>query len=35
MERLRGGHYGKLNYVYTYEILLNHYDAFNDFLARV
>ena len=35
MERLRGGQYGKLNYVFTYDILLNHYDAFNDFLAQV
>ena len=35
MERLRSGQYGKLNYVFTYDILLNHYDAFNDFLARV
>jgi hypothetical protein len=35
MERLRGGQYGKLNYVFTYDIVLNHYDDFNDFLARV
>ncbi len=35
MERLRAGDYGKLNYMYTYEILLDHYDAFNEFLYRV
>lgn len=32
LERLRSGNYGKLNYLYTYEILLEHYDAFNAFL---
>lgn len=35
LERLRRGDYGKLNYVYTYEILLSHYEAFNDFLLDV
>ncbi len=32
IERLRSGGYGKLNFLYTYEILLEHYEAFNDFL---
>lgn len=31
-ERLRSGDYGKLNYLYTYKILLEHASAFNDFL---
>lgn len=35
MERLRDGSYGKLNYLYTYEILLDHFDAFNDMLEEV
>lgn len=35
LERLRRGDYGKLNYAYTYAILLDHYDAFNAFLAKV
>ena len=35
MERLRSGEYGKLNYVYTFDIVLDHYDAFNQFLAAV
>lgn len=33
MMRLRNGDYGKLNYVYTYAILLDHYETFNQFLA--
>jgi radical SAM superfamily enzyme YgiQ (UPF0313 family) len=35
MERLRQGKYGKINYVFTYEILLGHYEAFNHFLMNV
>ena len=35
IERLRNGDYGKLNYVYTYAILLDHYETFNQFLARL
>lgn len=34
MERLRAGTYGKLNYLYTYEILLDHFDAFNEMLEE-
>ena len=34
-ERLKRGDYGKLNYVYSYAILLEHHDAFNVFLERV
>lgn len=32
MERLRSGGYGKLNYLFTYHIILDHYDAFNELL---
>jgi radical SAM superfamily enzyme YgiQ (UPF0313 family) len=32
LQRLRDGSYGKLNYVYTYKILLEHMESFNDFL---
>ncbi len=35
LERLRSGQYGKLNYQYTYEILLQHYEAFNALLLNV
>ena len=35
LERLRSGDYGKLNYVYTYAILLEHYESFNAFLWRI
>lgn len=35
LERLRTGSYGKLNYLYTYDILLEHYDGFNDMLLEV
>jgi hypothetical protein len=35
MERLRSGEYGKLNYLYTYQVLLDHNDAFNAFLKAV
>ncbi len=35
LDRLRRGDYGKLNYVYTYEILLSCYEAFNAFLLRI
>ena len=34
-ERLRSGNYGKLNYMYTYIILLEHYEAFNNFLYKI
>ena len=34
LERLRDGTYGKLNYLYTYEILLDHFDAFNKLLEK-
>jgi radical SAM superfamily enzyme YgiQ (UPF0313 family) len=34
-ERLRSGDYGKLNYQYTYEILLGCYNEFVDFLRLV
>ncbi|MBI5077315.1 cobalamin B12-binding domain-containing protein [Candidatus Falkowbacteria bacterium] len=33
--RLRSGDYGKLNYLYTYKILLEKQPAFNDFLYQV
>jgi radical SAM superfamily enzyme YgiQ (UPF0313 family) len=35
LDRLRRGNYGKLNYLYTYEILLSHYEAFNEFLLKM
>ncbi len=35
LDRLRRGDYGKLNYLYTYEILLSHYEAFNAFLLEL
>lgn len=35
LERLRTGAYGKLNYLYSYEILLDHFTAFNDFLEDI
>jgi hypothetical protein len=35
LERLRTGAYGKLNYLYTYEIILGYYEAFNAFLYEV
>jgi radical SAM superfamily enzyme YgiQ (UPF0313 family) len=35
LERLRSGEYGKLNYVFTYEILLEYYDEFNLFLLNI
>lgn len=35
LERLRSGSYGKLNYLYTYDIILGHYDAFNIFLYEI
>lgn len=35
LDRLRRSDYGKLNYFFTYEILLSHHDAFNRFLERV
>jgi radical SAM superfamily enzyme YgiQ (UPF0313 family) len=34
LERLRAGTYGKLNYLYTYEILLDHFDSFNEMLEE-
>ena len=33
-ECLRSGSYGKLNYLYTYKILLEHREAFDKFLYR-
>lgn len=35
LRRLRDGGYGKLNYVFTYEILFGHYEAFNELLRGV
>lgn len=35
LERLRRGDYGKLNYVFTYEILLGQHESFNRFLRQV
>lgn len=34
-ERLREGSYGKLNYLYTYRIVLEHQEAFNRLLSAV
>jgi len=34
-ERLRSGDYGKLNMQYTYEVLLDSHDAFNDLLYSI
>jgi radical SAM superfamily enzyme YgiQ (UPF0313 family) len=34
-ERLRSGQYGKLNYLYTFKILLEHQSSFNQFLKNI
>jgi radical SAM superfamily enzyme YgiQ (UPF0313 family) len=35
LARLQAGTYGKLNYLYTYRVLLEHQEAFHDFLMDV